>query len=191
MTIITKGYPIKINILEKVKIMKKNLLQLLLDKNLITEQEYKEVKEISFKRNCSEEQIILGDIKIDLNQLISIVENDFNIPYMELESNSKKNQAFKLISKEVANRYGLIPFYENNNEVHVAFSNPFEIKVIDELKFITNKKIKIFFALASNISEAIENCYGKQIVDVAVEEMRKEYMLESKEKMQGVTFRIF
>ena len=162
--------------------MKKNLLQLLLDKNLITEQEHKEVKEISFKRNCSEEQIILGDIKIDLLQLISIVENDFNIPYTELESNSKNNQAFKLISKEVANKYGLIPFYENNNEVHVAFSNPFEIKVVDELKFITNKKIKIFFALASNISETIENCYGKQIVDVAVEEMRKEYMLESKEK---------
>ena len=68
----------------------------------------------------------------------------------------------------------------------MAFSNPFEIKVIDELKFITNKKIKIFFALASNISEAIENCYGKQIVDVAVEEMRKEYMLEVKEKNEEV-----
>ena len=164
--------------------MKKNLLQLLLDKNLISGGVYEEVKESSNMRNCSEEQIILQDIKMDLNQLISIVENDFNIPYVELESNSKNNQAFKLISKEVANRYGLISFYDNNNEVHVAFSNPFEIKVIDELKFITNKKIKVFFALANNISEAIENCYGKQIVDVAVEEMRKEYMLESIEKKE-------
>ncbi|HEY5589082.1 MAG TPA: ATPase, T2SS/T4P/T4SS family, partial [Candidatus Paceibacterota bacterium] len=162
--------------------MKKKLLQLLLDKNLITEQGHKEVREISFKSNCTEEQIVLGDIKIDLLELISIVENDFNIPYTELESNGRNNQAFKLISKEVANKYGLIPFYENGNEVHVAFSNPFEIKVIDELKFITNKKIKIFFALASTISEAIENCFGKQIVDVAVEEMRKEYILEVKEK---------
>ncbi|MBU3142252.1 GspE/PulE family protein [Clostridium sp. CF012] len=162
--------------------MKKNLLQLLLDRNLITQEEYIQIKENSFKSYCSEEQIILKDLKIDLNQLILILENDFNISYTELESNSKKNQAFKLISKEVANKYGLIPFYDNSNEVHVAFSNPFEIKVIDELKFITNKKIKIFFALASNISEAIGNCYGKQIVDVAVEEMRKEYMLEVKEK---------
>lgn len=164
--------------------MKKSLLQLLLDKNLISGEGYNEVKESSNIRNCSEEQIILQDINVDLNQLISIVENDFNIPYVELESNSKNNQAFKLISKEVANRYGLISFYDNNHEVHVAFTNPFDIKVIDELKFITNKKIKVFFALASNISEAIENCYGKQIVDVAVEEMRKEYMLESKEKKQ-------
>jgi len=162
--------------------MKKNLLQLLLDKNLITKEDYKQVKDSSFKSNCSEEQIILREINIDYNQLISIVENDFNIAYTELESNSNKNQAFKLISKEVASKYGLIPFYDNSNEVYVAFSNPFEIKVIDELKFITNKKIKIFFALANNISEAIENCYGKQIVDVAVEEMRKEYMLEAKEK---------
>ncbi len=66
----------------------------------------------------------------------------------------------------------------------MAFSNPFEIKVIDELKFITNKKIKIFFALESDITEAIENCYGKQIVDVAVEEMKKEYMLEEEKKMK-------
>lgn len=161
--------------------MKKNLLQLLLDKRLITQEEHIQIKENSIKSNSSEEQIILRDLKIDLNQLILILENDFNISYAELESHSKKNQAFKLISKEIANRYGLIPFYVNNNEVHIAFSNPFEVKVIDELKFITNKKIKIFFALASNINQAIENCYGKQIVDVAVEEMRKEYLLEVKE----------
>lgn len=162
--------------------MKKNLLQLLLDKNLITEGEYNEIKELSIKDNCSEEQIILSNIKVDLNQLISIVENDFNIPFMELEANSKINQAFKLISKEVATCYSLIPFYDNYNEVYIAFSNPFERKVIDELKFITNKKVKIFFALESNVTQAIENCYGKQIVDVAVEEMRKEYILENKEK---------
>ncbi|MBZ9608406.1 GspE/PulE family protein [Clostridium estertheticum] len=162
--------------------MKKNLLKLLLDKNLITAESYKEVKEISLKKNCSEEQIILYDIKIDLNALISIVENDFSIPCVDLESICTKNKAFNLVSKEIAKRYCLIPFYDKNNEVHVAFSNPFEIKVIDELKFITNKKIKIFFALASQISEAIENCYGKQIVDVAVEEMKQEYMLEAEQK---------
>lgn len=162
--------------------MKNNLLQLLSQRNLITKENYSEVKELSIKKNCSEEQIILEDIKIDLDNLISILENDFNIPYTELEFISEKNQAFKLISKEVAKRYSLIPFYYNNNEIYVAFSNPFEIKVIDEVKFITNKKIKIFFALSSNIATAIENYYGKQIVDVAVEEMRKEYLLNIKEK---------
>jgi len=143
---------------------------------------YKEVKELSLKRSCSEEQIILRDIKVDINELIKILDNDFNIPYVDLESICEKNGAFNLISKEVANRYSLIPFYDMNNEVHVAFSNPFEIKVIDELKFITNRKIKVFFALESHISEVIKNCYGKQIVDVAVEEMKKEYMLEFKRK---------
>ncbi len=162
--------------------MKKKLLQLLLNKNLITSKMYKEVKELSLKRSCSEEQIILRDIKVDINELIKILDNDFNIPYVDLESICEKNGAFNLISKEVANRYSLIPFYDMNNEVHVAFSNPFEIKVIDELKFITNRKIKVFFALESHISEVIKNCYGKQIVDVAVEEMKKEYMLEFKRK---------
>jgi len=171
--------------------MKKNLLQLLLDKSLITKQCYKEVKEISFKRNCSEEQIILNDIKVELNELISIVENDFSIPYIDLESNIEKNGAFKLISKEIAKRYSLIPFYHDNNELHVAFSNPFEIKVIDELRFITNKKIKVFFALPGHISKAIENCYGKHIVDVAVEEMKNEYRLEDKEKNEQMESELF
>ncbi|MBU3189138.1 GspE/PulE family protein [Clostridium bowmanii] len=171
--------------------MKKNLLQLLLDKNLITEQCYKDVKASSFNSNFSEEQIILRDIKVDLNGLISIVENDFSIPYMDLESNNGNNGAFKLISKEIASRYSLIPFYYENNELHVAFSNPFDIKVIDELRFITNKKIKVFFALLSNILKAIENCYGKQIVDVAVEELKKEYMLEDKEKNEEMEGELF
>jgi len=162
--------------------MKKKLLQVLLNINLITTETFKEVRELSIKRNCSEEQIILSDIKVNSNELIIVLLKEFNIPYIDLESICTKNQAFNLIAKEVANRYNLIPFYDENNEVHVAFSNPFEIKVIDELKFIMNKKIKIFFALESQISEAIENCYGKQIVDVAVEEMKKEYMLEDKER---------
>ncbi|MBU3180135.1 GspE/PulE family protein [Clostridium psychrophilum] len=162
--------------------MKKNLLQLLLNKNLITTKRYKEVKELSLKENCSEEQIIFQDIKEDINELIKILDKDFNIPYIDLESSFVKNEAFNLISKEVANKYSLVPFYDMNNEVNVAFSNPFDIKVIDELKFITNKKIKVFFAIKSHISEVIKNCYGKQIVDVAVEEMKKEYMLEVKQK---------
>ncbi|MGK0466249.1 GspE/PulE family protein [Clostridium sp.] len=162
--------------------MKKNLLQLLCDKNLITSEQSKEVVELSHQKNCSEEQIILSQIKVDLNGLISIMENNFNIPFIDLESENEKNKSFNSISKEVATRYSLIPFYEKNNEVHVAFTNPFEIKVIDELKFITNKKIRVFFSIASHISQAIENCYGKQIVDAAVEELKKEYMLQGKEK---------
>ncbi|HEY8805787.1 MAG TPA: hypothetical protein VIM42_11920 [Clostridium sp.] len=160
--------------------MKKKLLQLLLNKDLITSKKYKEVKELALKRGCSEEQIILHDTEIDINEIIEILDKDFNIPYIDLESTCVKNGAFNLISKEVANRYSLIPFYDMNNEVHVAFSNPFEIRVIDELKFITNRKIKVFFSLESHILEVIKNCYGKQIVDVAVEEMKKEYMLEVK-----------
>ena len=166
--------------------MKKSLLQLLLDKNLVTQQVYKEVKKLSLNRNCSEEQIILQGIKVDINQLIEVLDKCFNIPYIDLESDCKKNLAFKLIPKEVANRYSLIPFFAVDNEVHVAFSNPFEIKVIDELMFITNKKVKIFYAMPRSIFAAIENCYGKQIVDVAVEEMRKGYILEADEKSEDL-----
>ncbi|MBU3111840.1 GspE/PulE family protein [Clostridium lacusfryxellense] len=162
--------------------MKKNLLKLLLERDLITSQVYKDVQESSIKQNCSEEQIILRNDKIDLNQLITIIENEFNIHYIDLESKYEKNGAFNLISKEVAKRHNLIPFYDNDNQVYVAFSNPFDIKVIDELKFITNKRIKVFFALGTDITCSIENCYGKQIVDVAVEEMKKEYILEEELK---------
>ncbi|HEY8892494.1 MAG TPA: GspE/PulE family protein [Clostridium sp.] len=166
--------------------MKKNLLQTLLEKNLITSERYKEVVELSQKINRSKEQIILSDIKVNLNEFILVLQNDYGVPYVDLESKFTKNDAYNQISKEVAQKYNLIPFYDNDNEVHVAFSNPFEIKVIDELKFITNKKIKVFFALESHISDAIESCYGKQIVDVAVEEMKKVYMLEAKQKNEDV-----
>ena len=137
--------------------MKKNLLKLLLDKNIISTELYKEVVEKSLLTNFSEEQIILRDIKVDINVIISIVENDLKIPYIDFESMCTKNVVFNLISKEIASRYSLIAFNDKNNELHVAFSNPFDIKVIDELKFITNKKIKIFFAVNNDITMAIEN----------------------------------
>lgn len=158
--------------------MKKSLLEELFKNEIITMTGYLEIRDLSSKKNCSEEHIILRYIKVEDKALITIISDSFNIPYVDIESKCRKNQTFKLVSKEVANRYSLIPFHEENNEIHVAFSNPFEAEVIDELKFITNRRIKVFFSLYKNILKSIENCYDNQIVDVAIEEMKKQYKLE-------------
>lgn len=42
--------------------------------------------------------------------------------------------------------------------------------------------------MTSHIAQAIENCYVKQIVDVAVEEMKKEYMLETKQNNEEESY---
>lgn len=85
--------------------MKKSLLQSLLDKKLITIEQYEKVKEISHNKMCSEEQIIMQDINVQRNELALIVQNDFGIPYIDLESTCINDGAFNLISKEVASRY--------------------------------------------------------------------------------------
>jgi type IV pilus assembly protein PilB len=164
--------------------MRKKLLQLLLEKNLINSDEYSLIKQLAINKNCSEEYIVLQEFNMDLKALTSLLEINFDILYIDLESNYVKNGAFKLISKEMASRYSLIPFFDNNDEVHIAFSNPFDIKVIDELKFITNQKIKVYFALTEHILQAIESYYGKQMVEVAVEEMKREYILEREQKKE-------
>jgi len=164
--------------------MGKKLLQLLLEKKLINSDEYRLIKQLAINKNCSEEYIVLQEFNMNLKTLISLLETNFNIPYIDLESNYMKNGAFKLISKEMASKYSLIPFFDNNEEVHIAFSNPFDIKVIDELRFITNQKIKVYFALTEHILQAIENYYGKQMVEVAVEEMKKEYQLQVEQEKE-------
>ena len=164
--------------------MVKKLLQLLLERKLINNDEYRLIEQLAINKGCSEEYVVLQEFNMDFKELISLLETDFKIPYIDLQSNYIKNGAFKLISKEMASKHSLIPFFYNNEEVHIAFSNPFDIKVIDELKFITNQKIIVYFTSAEHILRAIENCYGKQVVEVAVEEMKKEYLLHGEQEKE-------
>ncbi len=70
--------------------------------------------------------------------------------------------AARLIPKEIAKKYSMIPVYERDGALYVAMSDPRNMYALDDLRLITQKPIRPLIASSSEIERAIEIYYSQQ-----------------------------
>ncbi|MEX0962178.1 MAG: type II secretion system ATPase GspE [Simkaniaceae bacterium] len=68
----------------------------------------------------------------------------------------------KLLSYSFVKEHKLLPFDEKNERVQVAFSDPFDLDTIEELRLILKRPISVFFADPIILESAIELCYHQE-----------------------------
>ena len=69
-------------------------------------------------------------------------------------------EVLSMISKEVAEKRMALPISLYENTLTVAFANPTNIKVVDEIRSLTGKRIKVAVAEASKLKACIEKYYS-------------------------------
>ena len=67
--------------------------------------------------------------------------------------------ALKLVSKDFATRHGLFPMAADHTSLTVAMSDPTNLAISDELRFRTNRRIKVHIGGDREIAEAIRTHY--------------------------------
>jgi len=66
----------------------------------------------------------------------------------------------KIIPKQVALQYCLIPIDKIGSTLTIAMANPLNSQAIEDVEYISNSEVQIFVATASDIKKAIEKCYA-------------------------------
>src|SRR6185312_10288695 len=66
----------------------------------------------------------------------------------------------ELIPLEIARRHVILPVLVRDDRLFIAMANPSEQKVIDELEFVTDKKVFPYVTGHSALAEAIETAYS-------------------------------
>jgi type IV pilus assembly protein PilB len=66
----------------------------------------------------------------------------------------------KLIPREVANKYQVVPLRREGSTLHVAIGEPNNVVVLDELKFITGLTIEPLVAAEMQLRLAVDKAYG-------------------------------
>jgi type IV pilus assembly protein PilB len=79
----------------------------------------------------------------------------------------------KLIPQDFAKRYCVLPLSKNLNSLTVAFADPLDVIVSDNLKKMTDCEINPIVATEEDIGKAIEEFYGKQ--NLLKEEITRSY----------------
>jgi type IV pilus assembly protein PilB len=158
-------------------------VNVLLEGNLITEKQLKDAKDkqIGAKKPIQELLVEMDFIKEE--DLIKISSKVFDMPVLELRKEEIDSSATKLISYDVAKRYGVFPVRKEKDALLLAMSNPQDIIALDDIRIMTNMKIKPILSTKSDIANFIERYYQlddtlydllKNIVDDTKIELVKE-----------------
>jgi len=84
------------------------------------------------------------------------------IPGLDLDQVCVKLSDLDLLPREIAERHLILPVLSRGERLFVAMANPREKKVIDELEFVTGKKVYPYVALESPLATTISEAYSRK-----------------------------
>ena len=144
----------------------KTLIDILLSSNLITKEQYDDIRIKSASRGISQEVIVKDSNLVPEKKLTEIKAKMIGVPFISLESTSFAPQALSLIPRAVVERFSLIPFmYDEKAKIlSIAMSDPSNLEALQFVSQRTGLTIKSFAASKGDVDKAIEQQYRQEIV---------------------------
>ena len=93
-------------------------------------------------------------------QILRALEKQYGIPGVDLGQIDIESSALSLIPREFCDKNAVIPVSKAGNTLVVAFSDPANIEIRDQIRFLTKCKVQPVLATDLSIAQAIEKFYG-------------------------------
>jgi len=170
----------------------KSIIEVLFMENVITQEQYDEIKVKSALTGESRESILESMHIVSEDDYVKARAKLFGIPFISLTSTSFSPQALSFLPKAVVERFKLIPFAydDKTNVLSIAMANPVDL---DAISFVTQKTglaIKSFAAVPREVDFAINQQYRQELVGEVgkaikeTEEYSKKRTVDSKQISQ-------
>jgi type IV pilus assembly protein PilB len=92
---------------------------------------------------------------IDEDILLEFIAKQFRCPQANLSKLNTRREVSGLIPIDIMQKYQAVPFGLMGNTLHVAMSDPGNLFVIDDIRFLTRKSIQVHVASDSVIKKVI------------------------------------
>ena len=154
--------------------MAQDWLRSLIDKGLIGEDQLREAEGLARKKNKSVADTLVALGYVDAGDINAAQQSSFGQDFLSLEGMQIPSDVIGLVSEAVARENTVIPIKVEDGSVHVAFHDPMALDVLDKLRFLLNRDVKIAVAPKDQIAAAIDRHYGQggggQSVDTLIAE---------------------
>jgi DNA-binding response OmpR family regulator len=97
----------------------------------------------------------------DVSALKALSEQH-GIPGIDLTQICLRLEDLELLPREIAEKHLILPVLVRDDRLFIAMANPREKKVIDELEFVTGKKVYPYVALETVLARVIEAAYARK-----------------------------
>lgn len=106
-----------------------------------------------------------------------MIENTNN--YIDLDSENINEEAIKALKREHCDKYLVFPYSLMDDVLYLAVEKPLERELINELKFITKKDIKIAIAYKIQIIKFIHQYYKNDFTNKVIGQINDDKSLSS------------
>ena len=93
---------------------------------------------------------------------LKALSEQHGIPGIDLTQICLKLEDLDLLPREIAEKHQILPVLVRDDRLFIAMANPREKKVIDELEFVTGKKVYPYVALENALSKVIDSAYTRK-----------------------------
>lgn len=119
-------------------------------------------------------QIIISLGFLKDNQILRALEKYYQVPGVEVNTFEIDASVVSLVPREICDKHTLIPIQKAGNTLVVAFADPSNIVVKEDLRFISRHRIQAVVGTEVAIAAAIDKNYGGLISSKALNSMSQE-----------------
>ncbi len=138
------------------------LLKKLVDENHLTQQALGEAREEEVKTGKNVFKILVDHDYIKEDVLLNSIASSLSIEMVDLSKKKIDSSAINKISASTAKFYNIVPLSVKGSSAVIAVSDPLNMKLVDDLRFVTGLDIKIVIARQIDIKKAVERYYGEE-----------------------------
>jgi len=153
---------------------KKALAELLISSNLL---DLEQLEHARRDQKANGGRLTTAIVRLGLvkdSQLLEFLGKQYGLPTIDLGNFEVDPEAIKMLTRQICEKHMVLPVSKAGKSLVVAFADPSNIYVKDDLALITRSKIEAVIAAETSINLAIDKYYGGNTrIDNIVSEMEE------------------
>ena len=133
---------------------------LLIKKNVIKADDLAAALDYQKKNGGKLGEVLVQLKKVTWEQLASVLEQKFDVDFVDLREVAIDPAAISLVPESVARKHILMPIETDERSLTIAVAYPDDIRVLNELRALTQKRILVKLALPRDIIRTIDLYYN-------------------------------
>jgi len=108
---------------------------------------------------------LIGQILVDLGHaseeaIAQALTAQYGFPYLPLENYDIDPEVVKIVPKNVASQFCLVPVDKIGSNLTIAMSNPLNTLAIEDIELVSGLCVQIFVSTGTDIKKAIKKYYN-------------------------------
>lgn len=141
------------------RITSKQLGELLIERKVITKKQLEEALEFQKEKGGLIGQILVKLGYANEEAIAQALTAQYGFPYLPLENYDIDPEIVKIVPRNVASQFCLIPVDKIGNNLTIAMSNPLNSLAVEDIELVSGLCVQIFVGTATDIKRAIEKYY--------------------------------